>query len=95
MHGEDLYYMYRTEEQIVGPQDEAFMIRARYVRLLSNFIRYGNPTPMGMDPLFSVSWLRTETDEFMNMGRFLVMQDNPSPDSFSVWSRLDQKYRKY
>lgn len=94
VHGEDMFYLHRLNEFLgdFDPNDEAYMIRERQVRLITNFIKYGDPTPDAMDPLIPFKWHPTKKDEFMNIGRFLTMQDNPSPDRMSVWIKFEEEF---
>lgn len=95
MHGDDTFYTYRLNVAItpVLPGDEAFTVQRRFVRLLANFIRYGNPTPSLLDPLIRTTWpLLTANEEFLDINRNLTSDVHPFRARMDVWHAFDQRF---
>lgn len=77
----------------VKPGDEAFKIRARMVRLWSNFVKYGDPTPeVFNDPLITTNWLPTNpiSQHYMNLDNEMTVKERPNFERLSVWHRFDK-----
>lgn len=95
MHGDDTFYTYRMNIAVtpVAPSDEAFTIQRRFVRLLSNFIRFGDPTPSRMDPLLQVTWPQlTANEEFLDINGTLSNGFHPFRSRMDVWHAFDQQF---
>jgi bile salt-stimulated lipase len=95
-HSEDLFYLLRQNQVIapVMPNDRAFTIRKRQVRLWTNFIKFGVPTPVQSDPLIDVDWpkMSPENVECLDIGDSLVLTENPDAERMDLWRRLDRRF---
>ncbi|RZB94407.1 COesterase, Abhydrolase 3, and/or DUF2424 domain containing protein [Asbolus verrucosus] len=62
----------------------------RFVRLWTNFAKYGNPTPKDNDPLLNVVWkpVTGEEIDFLDIGENLVATSNPEPERINFWKNL-------
>lgn len=95
MHGDDTFYTYRMNVAItpVLPGDEAFTVQRRFVRLLANFIRYGNPTPTHLDPLIRTTWpLLNANGEFLEINDTLTPDFHPFGSRLEVWHIFDEMF---
>lgn len=95
MHGDDTFYTYRMNIAVtpVAPSDEAFTVQSRFVRLISNFIRFSNPTPSRLDPLLSTTWPRlTANEEFLDINGTLSNDVHPFRARMDVWHAFDQQF---
>lgn len=95
MHGDDTFYTYRMNVAVtpVFPGNEAFTIQRRFVRLLSNFIRFGDPTPSLMDPLIPVTWpLLTTNEEFYDINATVTSSVHPYRARLDVWHAFDKRF---
>lgn len=58
------------------------------MRLWSNFLKYGNPTP---DPQeFGVTWIPATSDElyFLDVEKELNLKVNPDEERMSLWKEI-------
>ena len=95
MHGDDTFYTYRMNIAItpVSPGDEAFTVQRRFVRMIANFIRFGNPTPTLLDPLIQTTWPQlTFNEEFLDVGANLTSGVHPFRNRMDVWHSFDQRF---
>lgn len=95
MHGDDAFYLFRLNVAVtpVLPNDPALVVQRRYVRLWTNFFKYGNPTPTTLDPLVPTQWPRMNaTEQFMEIGRELKVDAHPNRYRMDIWHALDQLF---
>lgn len=95
MHGDDAFYLFRLNVAVtpVLPSDEAFHIQRRYVRMWTNFFKYGHPTPSSLDPLIQSSWpVMTPEEDFMDIDSSLTPGIHPFNQRMSMWHAFDQRF---
>lgn len=94
MHGDDAFYLFRLNLVTpVLPSDEAYTVQRRYVRLWTNFIKYGNPTPTLIDPIINVNWSQLNPNEnFLDIDSTLYMDVHPFSNRMDVWHDFDQRF---
>jgi Carboxylesterase family len=94
LHGDNSFYLYHLNLAIpVLPSDEAFLIQRRYVRMFTNFFKYGNPTPTLRDPLVTAQWpILTQSEQFMDIGRSSKPDFHPFQDRMDIWHAFDQRF---
>ena len=94
MHGDDLNYLYHFDSfpLPVGRFDGALKVRRTYVRLMTNFFKYGNPTP---GPVLRVKWpISSENSEFLDVNGNLRIEKKPFEDRMRVWKEFDEKFNR-
>ncbi|XP_056644897.1 juvenile hormone esterase-like [Diorhabda sublineata] len=89
-HCDELGYLFNTAfaaHKLHKGQLEISAIR-RFVKLWTNFAKYGNPTPTGND--LNITWKPVDKNEvhYLDIGEELVPCTNPIPDRFKVWSEV-------
>lgn len=95
MHGDDGFYLFRLNLAIVPvlPSDQAFTVQRRFVRLWTNFFKYGHPTPSLIDPLINANWTQlTPNENFLDIGSALTMDTHPNAGRMNVWHVFDQRF---
>ena len=98
MHGDDAFYLYRMNRAVtpILPGDEAFIIQRQFVRMWTNFFRFGNPTPSSFDTLLGTQWpLMTENEEFLDIGWNLQPDVKPFQARMNVWHAFDERFSPY
>lgn len=94
MHGDDGFYFFRMENPPleVPPNDPALTVRQRFVRLWTNFFKYGDPTAV-RDTLVTIPWPKYGTNsEFMDIGLNLRTDARPLSERMDVWYNFDQRF---
>lgn len=97
MHGDDAFYLFRLNVAVtpVLPGDPAYEVQQRFVRLWTNFIKFGDPTPTSLDPLIRELWpVLDASEQFMDIGRNLTADVHPNRDRMDIWHALDQLFRQ-
>ena len=63
---------------------------SRFVRLWTNFAKFGNPTPDNRDRLLKTLWkpVTTANVDFLDIGKELVVLDNPDSERMKFWKQL-------
>ena len=95
MHGDDAFHLFRLNLAVVPvlPNDEAFTVQRRFVRLWTNFFKYGNPTPSLIDPLINTNWTQmTPNVNFMDINSDLFMDVHPNFARMNVWHAFDDRF---
>lgn len=95
MHGDDAFHLFRLNLAVtpVAPNDEAFTIQRRYVRLWTNFFKFSNPTPSAIDPMIQTTWPQmAANDEFMDIGSELRPDIHPFRARMDAWHAFDQRF---
>lgn len=95
MHGDDTFYLYRMNRVVtpVLPSDVAFTVQRRFVRLWTNFMRFGHPTPSPMDPLVQPAWPQmTQSEEFYDINTTLTADVRPFRARLDIWHAFDQRF---
>lgn len=92
MHADDLGYLFNANDPDVLPNDHAFIVRRRFVRLWTDFAKTGNPTPT-IDPLITTNWPRVQNDmEYLNIGTELVAGTQLYRERMALWNDLMDRY---
>jgi len=96
---DDFMYLHRMNRQRnpVPLIDHAYTVQERFLRLVINFGRFGNPTPFRFDPLLqSTQWPQvTDNLEFLDIGRHLVVDNHPFKERMDLWRDFDQRFNKF
>nr|WOZ07765.1 carboxylesterase CarE1 [Agrotis ipsilon] len=91
-HGDDLFYAFKSTVLLfrVKPKDQ--IVIDRLTTMLTNFAKYGNPTPNDMP----VRWVPHSKHKlnFLSVGDDLKMISVPNPDELQFWKDIYTKYRK-
>lgn len=96
VHGDDGNYLFHVDKFPfpVRSFDEALRIRRVYLRLFTNFFKYENPTPSSFDLLLRTNWpLKTEKNEFMEVGSSLSVGFSPFNERLAMWHEFDERFR--
>jgi hypothetical protein len=97
LHGDDDNYLFHADKFPfpVRRFEEAFRIRMLYLRLYTNFFKYGNPTPWRIDPMLRVNWKKmTKDNNFLDVSSTLQTDFYPFEERLRVWNEFDQRFRK-
>ncbi|XP_049532173.1 liver carboxylesterase-like [Anopheles darlingi] len=97
MHADDIPYLWSVTDLTISPilpTNHARTVSNRFVRLFTNFARFGNPTPNAVDTLLqSRQWQPVgATVHYMEIGHDLVTGINPNGQRTSVWHDLEARY---
>lgn len=95
-HGDDIFYLYRINVAVtpVLPNNEAFTIQRRYVRMWTNFVKTSTPTPNPNDSLIETIWpTMSDNDEFLDIGRELSADVRPFYDRLQAWHDFDKRFK--
>jgi hypothetical protein len=77
--------------------DHAYTVQNRYLRLMLNFGRFGNPTPNTRDRLLqNIQWPQVTDDlEFLDIGENLVVGTHPFKERMDLWRDFDRRFNKF
>lgn len=95
LHADDAFYVFRLNVAVtpVLPNDHAFTVQRRMVRLWTNFFKYSNPTPTVLDPLILTTWPQmTVNEEFLDLGSTASQQVHPFRNRMDMWHAFDQRF---
>lgn len=96
---DDQFYLHRLNRfrNPVPRTDPAYTVQARFLRLMLNFGRYGNPTPNPRDQLLqNIQWPQVTDDlEFLDIGENLVVGSHPFKDRMDLWRDFDRRFNKF
>lgn len=95
-HADDLFYIFATNMlPPVFPNNPAFQMRTKMVRLWTNFAKYGDPT-YRMDDLIDVKWQPVQGEgEYLNISLALTPDLYPEIDRMTLWNKLEQRYANF
>lgn len=96
-HGEDLKYMFRTENEEFNETSQDNLTRYRLIRLWSNFVKYGNPTPYKEELLQNITWpiANPKLDgnlTFLDLNSDITIDSNLQEDDMTFWKELYDTY---
>ncbi|XP_070494682.1 juvenile hormone esterase-like [Chironomus tepperi] len=94
MHGDDAFYFFRMENfpLAVPENDPALIVQQRFVRLWTNYFKFGNPTAI-QDNLVTVNWpLYGSNGNFMDIGLNLRTDVRPISERMDIWYNFDQRF---
>ncbi|XP_018571949.2 esterase FE4-like [Anoplophora glabripennis] len=91
-HSDELSYLFKnglTPEDI-EPKSPEYVGIKRMIKLWTNFVKYGNPTPNEQNNLLSTSWKPLESSRFnyLDIGEELVMKTDPEKKAMYFWNNL-------
>ncbi|KAJ3645073.1 hypothetical protein Zmor_022761 [Zophobas morio] len=90
-HCDEIGYLFKnfTTPVIRTGSVEDISLR-KFLRLWSNFAKFGNPTPEEYDPLLQSEWKPvTDTNlDFLYIGKTLTQMSNPDSERISFWKQL-------
>ena len=96
---DDYMYLHRMNRlrNPVPLTNHAYTVQDRYLRLMINFGRFGNPTPFPNDPLLqNIRWPQvTDEMEFLDIGRRLEIGNHPFKERMDLWRDFDRRFNKF
>ncbi|CAG9765017.1 unnamed protein product [Ceutorhynchus assimilis] len=94
-HAEELYYVFLNKGLSKISESDA-LTHKRLVRLWSNFIKFGNPTPDSDELVQNIVWPKVSPTnyQYLNINYTLRIQTNPKEEFFSKWERIFDSYGK-
>ncbi|KAJ3645078.1 hypothetical protein Zmor_022765 [Zophobas morio] len=90
-HLDDVGYLFKNfSTPKIEPDSLEDISISRFVKLWTNFAKFGNPTPDENDTLLKTVWKPVTNDnlDFLDIGRFLVARRNPYSDRIKFWKQL-------
>jgi len=93
-HADDIFYLFTTGIPIpVWPNSHALTIRRRYIRLFTNFAKYGNPTPT-RDDLITELWPQydAEDESYMDIGHDLEAKKHHNQEKLKTWHDYQMRF---
>lgn len=90
-HADDVYYLFSTFfTPPIKPGSEEDKHIQKFVKMWTNFARYGDPTPQTEEHLDQVKWKPVVRDnlEFLDIGQELKMTGNLDEDRLKVWDEI-------
>ncbi|KAG5668697.1 hypothetical protein PVAND_016626 [Polypedilum vanderplanki] len=94
-HADDLFYLFSPAfPMLVWPNNHAFTVKHRLVRLWSNFIKTGNPTPNDNDNLIGVQWPAYDSNKkYLDIGHDLNVKKDS--DKLKIWHDFQKKFTNH
>ncbi|XP_063890381.1 bile salt-activated lipase-like isoform X1 [Helicoverpa armigera] len=91
-HGDDLMYIFKGSICPYRIEDKDQRVIEWITTLLTNFAKYGNPTPNDSP----VRWIPHSKDKlnFLNIGDELKMIGVPNPEAYHLWKDIIEKHRR-
>lgn len=97
-HADDIFHLFHTfftpTIEIGSPED---LYIQRFVKLWTNFAKYGNPTPHEDDQVLnSLKWKEFDLDEkpFLDIGSDLKMTEDVDQERMSLWDEIYDAHLK-
>lgn len=90
-HADDIGYLFNhfvTPEIKPGSEEQVGLFK--FVKLWTNFAKFGNPTPDKNDQLLKAVW-RPVTGpefEFLDIGKELKTMSKPFPERIEFWNKI-------
>ncbi|XP_067006682.2 juvenile hormone esterase [Anabrus simplex] len=93
VHHDDLLYLFYNPSEffkLFTPQDEEFQTMKKMIKIWSNFMKEGNPTPERTSLLSNVTWEPYTGDnlKYMDIGSRLSMKEGLYNERVATWERL-------
>ncbi|KAJ3645083.1 hypothetical protein Zmor_022770 [Zophobas morio] len=90
-HCDDVGYLFKhstTPEIVPGSVEDVCL--TRFVKLWTNFAKFGNPTPDKNDNLLKVVWkpMRNDSVDFLEIGKELEAKSNPVTERLLIWKQV-------
>lgn len=95
-HADDLAYLFRTffsADIVKGSKEDQYI--QRFVKLWTNFAKYGNPTPEINETFNSATWKpvsKGQLDAYFVIDKDLRMEKNEEKDRVDFWKNILEKY---
>nr|XP_023011775.1 esterase B1-like [Leptinotarsa decemlineata]XP_023011783.1 esterase B1-like [Leptinotarsa decemlineata]XP_023011790.1 esterase B1-like [Leptinotarsa decemlineata]XP_023011794.1 esterase B1-like [Leptinotarsa decemlineata] len=90
-HADELGYLFKSDQMtnVEAGSIEDLSIR-RFVKLWTNFAKYGNPTPDKKH--VNIIWKPVEEDKihFLNIGKVLALGEDPEKERMEFWKEIFQ-----
>lgn len=97
-HADELFYLFLWNNPaipVVAPTNPAYTVRARMVRMWTNFAKYSDPT-FRQDELITVTWSPVQNNqEYMQIGAQLTPGTFPTPARLNVWRDLEARFANF
>ncbi|XP_067006683.2 juvenile hormone esterase [Anabrus simplex] len=93
VHHDDLLYLFYNPTgsfKLFTPQDEEFPTMKKMIKIWSNFMKEGNPTPERTSLLSNVTWEPYTADnlKYLDIGSTLSMKEGLYSERIATWERL-------
>ena len=95
MHGDDIFYIFEVSNfpMPVLPTSHARTVKKRVIKMWTNFIKFGDPTPFNDTILQNIQWTPVRSEqEYLEIGKNLVPGKYPNRDRMLLWNHLEQSY---
>ncbi|KAJ8984446.1 hypothetical protein NQ317_012510, partial [Molorchus minor] len=93
-HAEDISYIFRSPVANVTEADE--VVSSRMIRMWTNFVKHGNPTPKEDPLLKNITWIATGSNSsalnYLNIGSELALLKNPFEESMTFYDEIYSEY---
>ncbi|KAI4456723.1 carboxylesterase [Holotrichia oblita] len=94
-HSEELWYVFRNEDQSSSNQED-MNVRKMFVKLLTNFVKTGNPTPKKDGALQNIVWPRALDKNgninYLDIDQKMKIMKNPRKQAMEFWNNLYKDY---
>jgi len=93
-HADDIFYLFTTKLPIpIWPSDHAATVRNRYIRLFTNFAKFGNPTPT-TDNLIETIWPQYDAKDeaYIDIGYDLKIKNHHNQERLEVWHEFQERF---
>ncbi|KAJ8920377.1 hypothetical protein NQ315_005243 [Exocentrus adspersus] len=93
-HGEEIPYLFRTNDTVASSEAD-ILTRARMVKMWTNFVKFGIPTPTKDDLLQNITWLTAPAGSdlfYLDIDTDLSIQRNPFEDAMNFWDRIYEEF---
>ncbi|KAJ3638223.1 hypothetical protein MTP99_001625 [Tenebrio molitor] len=90
-HADDLGYLFKNLlTPDIEPGSEEDLAIKRFVKLWTNFAKFGDPNPKVKDPVIDVKWKPVTKNEvnFLDIGKDLTTGINPEPERMNFWEDI-------
>jgi carboxylesterase type B len=90
-HADDLGYLFKNMlTPNVEPGSEEDIGLKRFVKLWTNFAKFGDPNPKGNDPVIDIKWKPVTKSEinFLDIGKNLITGLNPEAERMRFWEDI-------
>lgn len=88
VHFDDVGYLFKTSLKIPqrGSADDIYL--RRFIKLWTNFAKFGNPTPEEND--LEIIWkpFNQDFEYFLDIDRELILKTNPENERVKVWQEI-------
>ncbi|CAK1551638.1 unnamed protein product [Leptosia nina] len=95
-HCEELKYLFQFYDVVIEPTKENQLVINRMTKLWSNFVKYGNPTPV-IDDLIPVKWTTVTSDKrpYMIIDKELKIENRIHNQRMAFWDLFYATYGQF